>query len=52
MFFKQELGFSPQNFFGGGSSFESLHFFENHRTPWDVINDRSVTLKLRHCSGD
>ena len=37
MFFKQELGgregiILPQNFLGG-FSFETLHFFENHRPP-------------------
>ena len=48
-FFKQELGrgvkFLPHNFLGG-FSFETLHYFENHCPPWDVINDRSLMVEF------
>ena len=48
MFFKQELGRGGYNFylkiFWGGFSFKKLHFFKNHRPPWDVINNRSLTI--------
>ena len=41
------------NFFGG-SSFETLHCFKNHRPPpphpWDVINDRSLVRKFLNAS--
>ena len=30
--------------FFGGFSFETLHFLENRRPPWDVINDRSLSI--------
>ena len=39
--------------FWGGFSFETLHFFENHRPPTpptppeDVINDRSLNIHLQ-----
>ena len=35
--------FTSKFFFGEGFIFETLHFFEN-QPPWDVINNRSLSL--------